>query len=132
MGENSAIAWTNHTFNPWIGCQRVSPGCVNCYAEALDARWRPNDSRWGPKASRTRTSKPLWSKPFRVDITGAVKPAGNLLEVVVVNLWPNRLIGDASLPPEQRFGKTNIVYKKDAPLLESGLLGKVMLCAVEE
>jgi hypothetical protein len=74
---------------------------------------------------------PLWCKPFRVDITGVVKPAGNLLEVDVVNLWPNRLIGDAALPPEKRFSKTNITYKKDAPLLESGLLGKVMLCHVE-
>jgi hypothetical protein len=74
----------------------------------------------------------IWTKPFRVDITGVVKPAGNQLEVDVVNLWPNRLIGDASLPPEQRFGKTNIVYKASAPLLESGLLGKVTLCTLEE
>jgi hypothetical protein len=70
----------------------------------------------------------VWTKPFRVDITGALKPTGNRLEVDVINLWPNRLIGDAALPPEKRFGKTNITYKQDAPLLESGLLGKVMLC----
>ena len=35
MGENSKIEWTTHTFNPWIGCQKVSPGCDHCYAEAL-------------------------------------------------------------------------------------------------
>lgn len=39
MGENSKIAWTHHTFNPWVGCQRVSPGCEHSYAEALDKRW---------------------------------------------------------------------------------------------
>jgi hypothetical protein len=70
---------------------------------------------------------PLWTKPFRVDITEVVKPSGNLLEVDVANLWPNRLIGDAALPPEKRFGKTNITYRKDAPLLDSGLLGEVVL-----
>lgn len=41
MGENSKIAWTHHTFNPWVGCQRVSPGCENCYAEAYDKRVEP-------------------------------------------------------------------------------------------
>lgn len=35
MAENSKIEWTDHTFNPWIGCTRVSPACDNCYAEAL-------------------------------------------------------------------------------------------------
>ncbi len=35
MGENSKIEWTDHTFNPWIGCTRVSPACQHCYAEAL-------------------------------------------------------------------------------------------------
>lgn len=43
MGENSGIQWTthsftHHTFSPWIGCQRVSPGCEHCYAEA--SNWR--------------------------------------------------------------------------------------------
>ena len=35
MGEVTGIAWTDHTFNPWIGCTRVSEGCRNCYAEQL-------------------------------------------------------------------------------------------------
>lgn len=64
MGETTAISWTDSTFNPWIGCQRVSPGCVNCYAEALDHRWRPGRERWGPTAERTRTSDENWRKPL--------------------------------------------------------------------
>ena len=32
MGTDTGIAWTDHTFNPWIGCAKVSPGCKNCYA----------------------------------------------------------------------------------------------------
>jgi hypothetical protein len=74
----------------------------------------------------------VWTPPFRVDITDAVKATGNRLEVDVVNLWPNRLIGDAARPEEQRFGKTNIKYAKDAPLLDSGLLGAVTLCRSEK
>lgn len=70
MGENSSIQWTTHTFNPWIGCQRVSPGCTNCYAEALDKRWGGalvdgvKTLRWGPKAPRVRTSPANWRKPL--------------------------------------------------------------------
>lgn len=65
--ENSKIEWTDHTFNPWIGCQKVSPGCDHCYAEAQDARWRPTDTRWGPHAGRTRTSAANWRKPLAWD-----------------------------------------------------------------
>ncbi|MDP2275269.1 MAG: DUF5131 family protein [Archangium sp.] len=75
MGENSGIQWTTHTFNPWVGCQRVSPGCVNCYAEAYDKRvgGLPKNQRkdpavaelrWGPKAPRVRTSLANWKKPI--------------------------------------------------------------------
>ena len=70
----------------------------------------------------------LWSKPFRVDISGLLKPSGNTLEVEVTNFWPNRLIGDASLDASKRFTKTNIrKFKPDSPLRSSGLLGPVTL-----
>jgi hypothetical protein len=75
---------------------------------------------------------PLWTKPFRVDITDAVKPSGNVLEIDVANLWPNRIIGDARLPPDRRFTHTNVVYKQDTPLWESGLLGPVKLELIED
>ena len=73
----------------------------------------------------------VWTKPFRVEITGAVKPTGNLLEVEVVNLWVNRILGDAGLPPEKRYARTNVAYKKDEPLVESGLLGPVRLLSID-
>ena len=67
-----------------------------------------------------------------MEITGAVQVRGNKLEVVVMNLWPNRLIGDTSLPPENHFTVTNVKkFKKDSPLLESGLLGPVTLRVAE-
>ncbi len=74
---------------------------------------------------------PLWTKPFRVEITSAVKTTGNVLEIDVANLWPNRIIGDSRLPPDRRFTHTNIVYTQDTPLWESGLLGPVRLEAIE-
>ncbi len=70
----------------------------------------------------------VWTAPWQVEITDALKPTGNRLEIDVVNLWPNRLIGDAALPTEKRRTVTNVTtYKKDSPLLESGLLGPVTL-----
>lgn len=64
MAENSKIEWTDHTFNPWIGCQKVSPGCDNCYAEALmDKRYRKVE--WGPHGERKRTSEANWKLPVR-------------------------------------------------------------------
>jgi hypothetical protein len=48
----------------------------------------------------------VWCAPWRVDITQAVKAQDNRLEIDVANLWPNRLIGDKSLPPDQRIGWT--------------------------
>lgn len=64
MGENSAIQWTTHTFNPWIGCQKVSPGCDNCYAETLmDHRY--HKVQWGPHGERKRTSPANWHMPIK-------------------------------------------------------------------
>ena len=60
--ENSKIEWCDHTFNPWIGCQHVSPGCDHCYAEAMmDHRY--GKVEWGPHGQRKRTSDATWKKP---------------------------------------------------------------------
>jgi hypothetical protein len=69
-----------------------------------------------------------WTRPYRVEITKAVHAGENKLEIDVVNLWPNRMIGDGLLPPEKRFTVSNIsVYYEHRPqtLLPSGLLGPV-------
>ena len=68
----------------------------------------------------------VWSPPFRVDITDAVQPGENKLEVEVVNFWPNRIIGDAGLPQERRLTRTNIrELTETTPLADSGLFGPV-------
>ena len=69
----------------------------------------------------------VWTAPWDVELTPALKKGRNELTIEVINLWPNRLIGDAALPAEKRLTNTNIELKKDAPLLSSGLLGPVTL-----
>jgi hypothetical protein len=74
----------------------------------------------------------LWCKPWRVEITDAVKPAGNILQVNVVNLWANRVVHDLSLPKDKRITKTHDSFRFDmlnvnTPLLESGLIGPVAI-----
>jgi protein gp37 len=66
VAEFSKIAWTTHTFNPWIGCTKVSPGCDHCYAHARDARFGGGVApHWGTGAPRRRTTQQNWNKPLR-------------------------------------------------------------------
>ncbi|HNQ90122.1 MAG TPA: glycosyl hydrolase [Verrucomicrobiota bacterium] len=75
----------------------------------------------------------VWAVPFRVDVSQALRPAGNRLEIDVVNFWPNRIIGDQRLPENQRFTRTNIrKLTRESPLMESGLLGPVRLLTTKE
>lgn len=76
-----------------------------------------------------RTLGVVWCAPWQIEITDALKEKENELEIDVVNLWANRVIGDARLPARLRRTKTNVpwILKKDSPLLPSGLLGPVTL-----
>jgi hypothetical protein len=74
----------------------------------------------------------LWTYPYRVDVTSAIKPGMNSLRVEVVNTWQNRLIGDASQPPEKRVSYIpHNPFKPDSKLQPAGLLGPVRLLATE-
>jgi protein gp37 len=74
VAENSKIEWTDHTFNPWIGCTRVSPACDNCYAaEMMDNRY--GRAKWGAGEPRVRTAPSTWAQPRKwqrqAEATGA-------------------------------------------------------------
>jgi hypothetical protein len=82
----------------------------------------------------------VWTDPWSVELTGALKAGENELEIDVVNTWVNRLIGDAALPPRKRITKTNVAlqsgprtlkpyqgFSSEDPLMPSGLLGPVQL-----
>lgn len=65
MAENSKIEWTDHTFNPWRGCTKVSPGCLNCYAETLSKRNPAVLGQWGSGKPRVLASDSMWSQPLK-------------------------------------------------------------------
>ncbi|RYX86400.1 hypothetical protein EON83_01650 [bacterium] len=70
----------------------------------------------------------VWCAPWRVNVTGKLKPGANQLEITVANLWPNRLIGDAALPEGMRSTRTTwSPYTATSKLLPSGLIGPVTL-----
>jgi hypothetical protein len=73
----------------------------------------------------------VWCPPWRVSVGDALKPGDNQLEIDVVNLWRNRLIGDAAKPADERVTRTTIVAAPTEPLLPSGLLGPVRLVRPE-
>lgn len=63
MAENTGIEWATHTFNPWVGCTKVSPACDNCYAE----RWaeRFGEDVWGAGKQRRKTTTSNWNQPLK-------------------------------------------------------------------
>ena len=77
----------------------------------------------------------VWTKPFRIEVTDAVKTGANALEVTVVNSWFNRVIADQLHPEDKQYTSTNIVLShdylgnpiKDVQLSPSGLIGPVTI-----
>lgn len=99
MGEFSAISWTNHTYNPWRGCEKVGPGCDFCYAEARDIRYE-GGQHWGPSAPRVRASEPTRNVVLRIahKIREGKIPAGEN-RVFSLSLGD---VFDKRVPPEWR------------------------------
>ena len=77
MGELTSISWTNHTFNAWWGCEKISPACNNCYAEAWSERvgytGKPGRAGnvlpilWGPHGQRRLFNERHWQEPLKWD-----------------------------------------------------------------
>lgn len=120
MGENSNIEWTHHTFNPWIGCTKVGPGCDHCYAEVWDSRGlQQKETRWGPHAARTRTSAANWRKPLAWDKAAAAAGARHRVFCAsLADVFDNH----ASILPEWRADLWALI--KATPNLDWMLLTK--------
>lgn len=74
MAQNTKIEWADHTFNPWIGCTKISPACENCYAEQLmDKRAGVNGVRWGAGQPRRKTK--TWGDPVKWNAIAATTGA---------------------------------------------------------
>jgi len=114
MGENSKIEWTDHTFNPWTGCERISPGCDNCYAEAWAQR-AGHPERW--QGRRHRTSVGYWRQPLKWDREAAA--AGRRERVFCASLAD---VFDNAVPAAWRADLFRLI--RDTPNLDWLLLTK--------
>jgi protein gp37 len=100
----SKISWCDYTFNPWIGCSKVSLGCLNCYAERDFGRKPLWSGCWGTDGIRKRTSAANWKQPLAWDRKAkreGTRPlvfCGSLCDVLddhasISNQWRLELMG---------------------------------------
>jgi len=102
----------------------VTSAVIFCVANSITCRRTTNER----PPENCRNLGVIWCQPWHVNVSGVSKDGENIPEVEVVNLWPDSLIEDDSLPEEERRTRTNVIsYRKDDPLMPSGLLGPVRL-----
>lgn len=111
MAEHTEISWADHTFNPWIGCMKVSPACDGCYAEALmglDGRMKR--AEWGAPGkgvgTRVRTAPANWRQPLAWDRAAA--KAGTRPFVFCASLAD---VFDNAVDKEWRFDLFELINK---------------------
>ena len=118
MGQVTGIEWCDHTYNPWIGCTKVSPACDHCYAEAQEDR-RYGRVKWG--GPRRRTSQATRRAPYRWDREAAA--AGERRRVFCMSLgdfWDNQV------PHEWRTEAVNMIGQcRNLDWLILGVAGRV-------
>jgi protein gp37 len=97
MAETTGIEWCHHTFNPWRGCTKISPGCANCYAETLSGRNPKTLGVWGPNGTRVVAAESYWREPVKWNKAAA--KAGERRRVFCASLadvfedWPGVMAG---------------------------------------
>ena len=113
--ENSGISWTGNTFNPWVGCTKVSAGCDHCYAESL-SKWT-GYAKWGAGAERRVTSDENWRKPIKWN--GQAQEAGTRTKVFCASMAD---IFDSEAPAEARERLWDLI--RTTPFLDWQILTK--------
>ena len=114
MAENSAIEWTDHTFNPWVGCTKISPACDHCYAEGW-AKRTGGAGLW--KGERRRTSAANWKQPLKWNRDA--ERSGSRRKVFCASLAD---VFDNQVPEEWRTDLWSLIV--DTPSLDWLLLTK--------
>lgn len=102
MSLHTRIEWADATFNPWLGCTKVSPACDHCYAEAFAKRY--GWATWGAGQARKRTSESYWRQPLAWDRKAA--KAGKPLRVFCASLAD---VFDAEAPDSWRDGLFQVI-----------------------
>lgn len=115
MAENSKIEWTDHTFNPWIGCTEVSPACDLCYARVFVSGRMGKPELW--KGERQRTSADNWKQPLRWN--RKLEGTGRRERVFCASLAD---VFDNQVPPEWRADLFDLIRR--TPNLDWLLLTK--------
>ncbi|HET9826485.1 MAG TPA: glycoside hydrolase, partial [Chitinophagaceae bacterium] len=129
---------SSYTENPDPGIKYFSGVATYSKTISADKRWfSANKKLWldlGDVKNLAEVfvnGRPLgivWKKPFRIDVTNALRPGNNNLEIRVTNLWVNRLIGDAQPGVTNKITYTTMpFYQANSKLLSSGLLGPVKI-----
>lgn len=99
MAENTTIEWATHTFNPWIGCTKISPACDNCYAANYGNRF---GIEWGAGNPRKRTSESMWKQPLRWNRQAQIKQnAWENFKAQYPDLTDEQLIERGFIKPER-------------------------------
>jgi protein gp37 len=114
MAENSKIEWCDHTFNPWVGCTKISPACDNCYAESWAYR-AGRANLW--QGHRSRTSEANWREPLKWN--RKAQEAGVRARVFCASLAD---VFDNQVPEEWRLDLYKLI--RDTPHLDWMLLTK--------
>jgi hypothetical protein len=125
---------------PWteLGPDAAGFAGVGTYTTEIDVTWQLREGRAVVLAlgdvgdlARVRVNGidcgVVWTEPFQVEITAALRPGRNPVEIDVANAWMNRLIAEASAPTGEIFAPVAGVYADTAPLRPSGLSGQVLL-----
>lgn len=115
MGENTKIEWCDHSWNPWVGCTKVSPACDHCYAE-IWARRTGQRQLWSD-GERRRTRPENWRQPVKWDRDAAA--SGERARVFCASLAD---VFDNAVPDEWRADLFQLV--KATPNLDWLLLTK--------
>lgn len=102
MAENSKIEWTDHTFNPWVGCTKVSPACDHCYAESW-AKRAGQSHLWN--GERRRTTPANWRQPLKWN--AQAEKEGRRARVFCASLAD---IFDNEVPHEWRTDLFRLIY----------------------
>jgi protein gp37 len=114
MAENSSIEWCDNTFNPWVGCTKISPACDHCYAESW-AKRAGNPQLW--QGERRRTSKANWQLPIKWN--AQAKRENRRLRVFCASLAD---VFDNQIDPDIRNNLWDLIYQ--TPHLDWLLLTK--------
>lgn len=106
MAENTKIEWADHTFNPWTGCTKVSPGCDRCFAEAWSKRAGDRVGKWGPGAQRVRTTPANWKQPIKWNAEAERLGVAQSVFCASLGDW-----ADNAVPAQWRFDLADLIIR---------------------